>query len=170
MFQTETKRKQMISECMMEVVAGTLPKRSSRASFRWCFSFLVRCLTWKNWKLEESWKHCINRATQKDGSFHFEVIWSNPTRRRPVPNATASVFVHVVYKVHLCPSPRFPLLYFILAFHSAVKLPSLLLIPSLRWVLQQPRSTWSTVLSFSRKPIPVPPHTKARYGVPGEVA
>ena len=43
-----------------------------------------------------SWKYCIDFLEQKDDLYIFAVKWSEPTRRKPVPRATASVYFHLL--------------------------------------------------------------------------
>jgi hypothetical protein len=44
------------------------------------------------WKVGPSWKHCLKRVYKEKTTFVVEALFSVPTRRRPIPNATASVF------------------------------------------------------------------------------
>ncbi|XP_043913289.1 A-kinase anchor protein 14 isoform X2 [Protopterus annectens] len=48
------------------------------------------------WEIHESWLHCIDflRATELEFSkqYHYQVKWSIPTRRKPIPYATACVY------------------------------------------------------------------------------
>ena len=77
------------------------------------------CVWPQEWELSESWKHCIDylgttagrelgeqqgeqqqqqkRATgTEDGDLHcYRVQWSEPTRRKPVPVSTASVYFFI---------------------------------------------------------------------------
>eukprot|EP00042_Codosiga_hollandica_P040013 m.339511 g.339511 ORF g.339511 m.339511 type:complete len:343 (-) comp55749_c0_seq3:240-1268(-) len=55
----------------------------------------------KTWVTSDLWKHCVNRLAQTNPQiFKFESIWSIPTRRRPIPSATASVFFSVDASTH----------------------------------------------------------------------
>jgi hypothetical protein len=47
------------------------------------------------WTVSDRWKHCTNRIGRIEVKYLFEVIFSIPTRRRPIPNATASVLFAV---------------------------------------------------------------------------
>ncbi|BFZ00785.1 hypothetical protein BsWGS_03824 [Bradybaena similaris] len=64
----------------------------------------------KTWKYENSWLYCVDFLTEDDCEFDkryfYRVRWSIPTRRRPIPRATASVyFTYVVSKIR---PPRSP--------------------------------------------------------------
>ena len=47
------------------------------------------------WTVSDRWKHCTNRIGRIEVKYLFELIFSIPTRRRPIPNATASVLFAV---------------------------------------------------------------------------
>ena len=49
--------------------------------------------------MDSNWKHCVNRISNEDGPYLLQAMWSIPTRRRPIPNATASVFFKVQSQV-----------------------------------------------------------------------
>ena len=60
------------------------------------------------WQLHDSWKYCINYLGVTEDGHEYQVLWSIPTRRKPVPRATASVyFTFVVQQV--CPENIIPL-------------------------------------------------------------
>ncbi|XP_067944275.1 A-kinase anchor protein 14-like [Watersipora subatra] len=48
------------------------------------------------WKYEKSWLYCVDYLGEKeekyDMRYNFRVRWSIPTRRKPIPRATASVY------------------------------------------------------------------------------
>uniref|UniRef100_H2YGY7 A-kinase anchor protein 14 n=1 Tax=Ciona savignyi TaxID=51511 RepID=H2YGY7_CIOSA len=48
------------------------------------------------WKRDSAWLYCIDYIDEEshdfDRRFNFRVRWSIPTRRRPIPRATASVY------------------------------------------------------------------------------
>ncbi|XP_021261825.1 A-kinase anchor protein 14 isoform X2 [Numida meleagris] len=48
------------------------------------------------WELHESWLHCSEFLREEDlqysKRYHYGVIWSIPTRRKPIPLATASTY------------------------------------------------------------------------------
>ncbi|XP_046853622.1 A-kinase anchor protein 14-like isoform X2 [Xenia sp. Carnegie-2017] len=50
----------------------------------------------KTWKRDSSWLHCIDFLKEDDlpysKRFRYEVKWSIPTRRKPIPRATASTY------------------------------------------------------------------------------
>ncbi|KAK7480481.1 hypothetical protein BaRGS_00028298 [Batillaria attramentaria] len=50
----------------------------------------------KTWEYEDSWLYCIDFLGEDlhpyDRRYRFRVRWSIPTRRKPVPRATASVY------------------------------------------------------------------------------
>lgn len=52
-------------------------------------------LIMSTWKLSPVWKHCLKRVRIEGSAFVLEALYSIPTRRRPIPNATASVFFTV---------------------------------------------------------------------------
>lgn len=47
--------------------------------------------TINKWTLSPNWKYCLKLRTQNGQTFHVTAIFSAPTRRRPIPIATASV-------------------------------------------------------------------------------
>ena len=49
----------------------------------------------QSWAVGESWKYCIDYLHSKDNLHSFAVKYSEPTRRKPVPKATASVYFHL---------------------------------------------------------------------------
>lgn len=46
----------------------------------------------KEWERGNEWKYFIKYLGKTDDKLHFEVRWSIPTRRKPIPRATASVY------------------------------------------------------------------------------
>lgn len=46
----------------------------------------------ESWAIERSWKHCTKYLGQEGLRLKYCVQWSIPTRRKPVPRATASVY------------------------------------------------------------------------------
>ncbi|XP_072191237.1 A-kinase anchor protein 14 [Excalfactoria chinensis] len=48
------------------------------------------------WELHESWLHCSEFLWEEDlqysKKYHYRVLWSIPTRRKPIPQATASTY------------------------------------------------------------------------------
>lgn len=48
------------------------------------------------WPLHDSWKYCINYLGVDGERYQYQVLWSIPTRRKPVPRATASVYFTLV--------------------------------------------------------------------------
>lgn len=64
----------------------------------------------KTWKYENSWLYCVDFLSEDDHEFDkrysYRVRWSIPTRRKPIPRATASVyFTYVVSKIRPPTSP-----------------------------------------------------------------
>jgi len=58
----------------------------------------------KTWKYENSWLYCVDFLSEDeheyDRRYTYRVRWSIPTRRKPIPRATASVyFTFVVSKI-----------------------------------------------------------------------
>lgn len=55
----------------------------------------------KSWPVGETWKYCIDYLHQEENLYCFAVKYSEPTRRKPVPRATASVYfyIHIHSKV-----------------------------------------------------------------------
>ncbi|RUS79740.1 hypothetical protein EGW08_012513 [Elysia chlorotica] len=58
----------------------------------------------KTWQYENSWLYCVDFLNEDDHEFDkrymYRVRWSIPTRRKPIPRATASVyFTYVVSKI-----------------------------------------------------------------------
>eukprot|EP00041_Stephanoeca_diplocostata_P010267 m.162976 g.162976 ORF g.162976 m.162976 type:complete len:257 (-) comp18091_c0_seq4:179-949(-) len=49
----------------------------------------------KSWDLSDRWKFTIRRFGVLETKYLFEALFSIPTRRRPIPNATASVLFSV---------------------------------------------------------------------------
>ncbi|XP_064393780.1 A-kinase anchor protein 14-like [Halichondria panicea] len=50
----------------------------------------------ESWKIGESWKHCIDFLIQREKLYCYGVKWSEPTRRKAVPKATASVYFYLL--------------------------------------------------------------------------
>lgn len=48
------------------------------------------------WQLHHSWKYCINYLGADGERHQYQVLWSIPTRRKPIPRATASVYFTLV--------------------------------------------------------------------------
>eukprot|EP00040_Diaphanoeca_grandis_P011560 m.59321 g.59321 ORF g.59321 m.59321 type:complete len:264 (+) comp22689_c0_seq2:259-1050(+) len=48
-----------------------------------------------SWEIDTQWKYCMNRLGKLETRYLYEIIFSKPTRRRPIPNATASVLFSV---------------------------------------------------------------------------
>lgn len=50
----------------------------------------------QTWEVHESWRHWSEFLHEEDleysKRYHYRVCWSIPTRRKPIPQATASVF------------------------------------------------------------------------------
>merc|ERR1712038_243522 len=50
----------------------------------------------KTWEYQESWQYCIDYLGSDDHEFdvryRFRVRWSIPTRRKPIPRATACIY------------------------------------------------------------------------------
>ncbi|NWH56314.1 AKA14 protein, partial [Geococcyx californianus] len=48
------------------------------------------------WEVHESWLHCSEFLQEEEledrKRYHYRVCWSIPTRRKPTPRATASVY------------------------------------------------------------------------------
>jgi A-kinase anchor protein 14 len=59
---------------------------------------LICKLYFKSWELDDSWlHHTIYSGIQQDTGFHcYKVIFSQPSRRKPVPRATACVFFYIL--------------------------------------------------------------------------
>ncbi|GFN78637.1 A-kinase anchor protein 14 [Plakobranchus ocellatus] len=58
----------------------------------------------KTWQFENSWLYCVDFLSEEEHEFDkrymYRVRWSIPTRRKPIPRATASVyFTYVVSKI-----------------------------------------------------------------------
>lgn len=70
------------------------------------------CLFVQKWQVSDSWKYCIDylgartevRTGGEDAELHcYRVQWSQPTRRNPVPVATASVYFFLQeHKKEIC--------------------------------------------------------------------
>ncbi|XP_042732585.1 A-kinase anchor protein 14 isoform X3 [Lagopus leucura] len=50
----------------------------------------------QTWELHKSWLHCSEFLWEEDlqysKKYHYRVLWSIPTRRKPIPLATASTY------------------------------------------------------------------------------
>jgi len=46
----------------------------------------------KGWDVNECWLHCTDFIEKTDDAYQFRVRWSIPTRRKPIPAATACVY------------------------------------------------------------------------------
>ena len=55
-----------------------------------------RIVYFQTWDFQDSWSQCIDYLGSEDHEFdvryRFRLRWSIPTRRKPVPRATASVY------------------------------------------------------------------------------
>ena len=60
------------------------------------------------WQLHACWKYCINYLGVDGERYKYQVVWSIPTRRKPIPRATASVYFTLVLqqKVRLTDPPH----------------------------------------------------------------
>lgn len=50
----------------------------------------------QSWQVGVSWRYCIDYLYQEDQLYCYAVKYSEPTRRRPVPRATASVYFYLL--------------------------------------------------------------------------
>ena len=50
----------------------------------------------KTWEYDDCWLYCIDFIGKEEKDFHvsynYRVMWSIPTRRKPIPKFTASVY------------------------------------------------------------------------------
>jgi len=46
----------------------------------------------KKWDVNECWLYCIDFLEKTGTQLQFRVKWSIPTRRKPIPSATAAVY------------------------------------------------------------------------------
>ncbi|EDV22052.1 uncharacterized protein TRIADDRAFT_17584, partial [Trichoplax adhaerens] len=50
----------------------------------------------KTWQYESNWLYCIDFLKEDDHPYNklyrYRVLWSIPTRRKPIPRATAAVY------------------------------------------------------------------------------
>lgn len=67
----------------------TFIKARVRVPF-YCVYITTYCL--QEWERGSEWKYFIKYLGKTDDKLHFEVRWSIPTRRKPIPRATASVY------------------------------------------------------------------------------
>eukprot|EP00039_Didymoeca_costata_P029160 m.23486 g.23486 ORF g.23486 m.23486 type:complete len:198 (+) comp7505_c0_seq2:215-808(+) len=58
-----------------------------------CEGLVNLCIS--QWKIEPQWKYCLKRKEQSGPFYFVEAIYSIPTRRNPIPNATASVLFKI---------------------------------------------------------------------------
>lgn len=56
----------------------------------------ISMFSMQSWRVGESWKYCIDYLGQEDDLHCFAVKYSEPTRRKPVPKATASVYFYLL--------------------------------------------------------------------------
>eukprot|EP00794_Sanderia_malayensis_P011307 gene11307-12489_t len=80
----------------------------------------------KTWKHDESWLYCIDFLTEEeydcDVRYRYRVRWSIPTRRKPIPRATASVYFTV--KISKFKPKSFPVeVYYIFETNTLVHRP-----------------------------------------------
>lgn len=80
----------------------------------------------KTWERDSSWLHCIDFLREEDHPYSYRyryaVRWSIPTRRKPIPRATASVYFTV--EVSKFKPKTFPVeVYFIVETHHLVNRP-----------------------------------------------
>ena len=57
----------------------------------------------RRWQLHDSWKYCINYLGMDGDRYQYQVLWSIPTRRKPIPRATASVYFTLVLQQKVRP-------------------------------------------------------------------
>ena len=68
------------------------------------FSILLLTSIIQSWNFDSTWKYHLTRVSNTDTTFIYDVMWSIPTRRRPIPTATASVrFTVTADDVSCCP-------------------------------------------------------------------
>ena len=68
-----------------------LSSRAQATTDRVVFFFMPQ-----TWEYQDSWKYCVDYLGKDDNEFdhrhRFRVCWSIPTRRKPIPRATACVY------------------------------------------------------------------------------
>jgi len=80
----------------------------------------------KTWERDSSWLHCIDFLREEDHPYSYRyryaVRWSIPTRRKPIPRATASVYFTM--EVSKFKPKTFPAeVYFVVESHHLVHRP-----------------------------------------------
>jgi A-kinase anchor protein 14 len=58
--------------------------------------YMLNCLFFKTWEYDECWLFCVDpvETIQREFTtlYNFRARWSIPTRRKPIPRFTASVY------------------------------------------------------------------------------
>ena len=49
----------------------------------------------QSWRLDESWRYCIDYLNKDGHLYCYRATFSQPTRRKPVPRATASIYFYL---------------------------------------------------------------------------
>jgi len=64
---------------------------NAKEEFAWSRAEHYVGVVMATWKLSNQWKYCLKRREVNGTAYTIEALFSIPTRRRPIPNATASV-------------------------------------------------------------------------------
>jgi len=65
---------------------------NAQEEFAWSRAEYYVGVIMATWKMSNQWKYCLKRRQVNGTAYAIEALFSIPTRRRPIPNATASVF------------------------------------------------------------------------------
>ncbi|XP_055500047.1 A-kinase anchor protein 14 [Leucoraja erinacea] len=64
----------------------------------------------KTWEFKDCWLHCLDYLSEEELEYqihhHYRVRWSIPTRRKPIPRATASSYF--IIEISKVKPPTFP--------------------------------------------------------------
>ncbi|MGH0182089.1 UNVERIFIED_CONTAM: hypothetical protein FKN15_008347 [Acipenser sinensis] len=78
------------------------------------------------WEFHRSWLHCIDFLQEEELEFsrqyHYRVRWSIPTRRKPIPRATACVYF--IIEISKVKPPSFPVeVYYLVESNQLIHRP-----------------------------------------------
>lgn len=93
----------MLSQCQYPI-NRTFTIDCFFALISWHITLPILILSWivslQTWDYEDSWLYCIDFLGEDphefDTRFRYRVRWSIPTRRKPIPRATACVYFSFV--------------------------------------------------------------------------
>ncbi|XP_062521800.1 A-kinase anchor protein 14-like [Corticium candelabrum] len=74
----------------------------------------------ETWERDQSWKYCIDFLRQDCEKYHYRVMWSVPSRRKPIPRATGNVY----FTIYVHPNSEQPVsVYYVFETQKLVHRP-----------------------------------------------